>query len=152
MNFSCPQDFPIENLSSNKFQIQFSTSVKDEQLLIEACLTDLMDCLGENFNVTVKPVVNISNSFLMLVNTPEFRWLSEIANRMSLFQSKCTSSKIDIRIVNISITKSPTCNIPQIPISRVSYNLIAKDGVFIEKKKVCVTENYGQRVSDSVDF
>jgi len=53
---TCPQNVRIEDLSANCFCITFSpvkNTTNDECMYIHAILTNLMDCVGDNFKALI---------------------------------------------------------------------------------------------------
>jgi len=125
---ACPQNVRVDGLSSRYFLIEFrpKTMIKDaEHVFIDAILSDLMDALGDHFAALI---VTYQNLIKINISMPKYLWIQDFANIISSFQKKTDefiSEPISIKGYHVNSLSD----------GYTSYSLIAKDGVYIEKKK-----------------
>lgn len=97
----CPQEFPIQGLSSKTFFVKVYINVKDVELYIESLLSDIMDSIGDTFTLTINKDLNRESSydniyyFYFTINT-HYIWLADFAKKLEKIHDK-------IKILNVGI-------------------------------------------------
>lgn len=104
-------------------------AAKDPQLYIESILNDLMDALGPTFKAQIIPCPSGTQTWILKVVLPTYTWVQTMAHSLHPLADI-------LNIISIKPNKPPFYPIygPTI------YNLVAKDGVYTEKKH---TQGYG---------
>jgi PhoPQ-activated pathogenicity-related protein len=138
-----PQNLQIEHLTSKLFHLQFIHKIQTDnfQLFIESILSDLMDAIGDNFKASVKlyknkKVLESWNKSSILIRFQEYHWISEIGIKISEFLEKTDQF--------LYVTLGTTFENRSNEYEYISFDLVAKDGVYIEKKMTSIEVVYNK--------
>jgi hypothetical protein len=132
-----PQNLQIPGMTSKIFCVQFIHKIKTEnfQIFIESILSDLMDAIGETFKANVslfknKEVynMNVHEKSIISLEFPEYHWLSEVGMKISEFIKKYDEMMFYVTVTLSGYDRSDRVH------EYVMFELVAKDGVYIEKK------------------
>jgi hypothetical protein len=130
-----PQNLQIPGMTSKIFYVQFIHKIKTEnfQIFIESILSDLMDAIGETFKANVslfknKGVWNTYEKSIISLEFPEYHWLSEVGMKISEFIKKYDEMMFYVTVGLSGYDRSSSFH------EYVMFELVAKDGVYIEKK------------------
>lgn len=129
---SCPQNIEIPGFSSARFHVVCDWKIKDpdhETTFIESILSDLMDSLGDDFNLTILREESFKTVFNIIY--PYKMWLTDFAIKIAAFQNLIGNDVI-YSPMRVSITLHNDFEIDRV---KTTYTLIAKNGIYIEKKK-----------------
>jgi hypothetical protein len=147
MNFSeCPQNIFVPSLASRHFRVEIHQSFgipkassdrrggDDVMLFIDAILSDLMDALGDTFRVSI---VRTTKHLVLSISMPKQLWLYDMAMKMSEFQAGLNTFSVSVDIDNSGGVWQWSSNENEFP--RITYRLVAKDGIYVEKMRETVT-------------
>jgi hypothetical protein len=131
-----PQNLHILGMTSKTFSIEFVHKIKTEnfQLFIESILSDLMDAIGNTFKATIslhktKDGWTACEKSSISLEFPEYQWLSDVGTKISEFVKKHD----EFRYVTVGFVHQESYKH-----NYITFSLIAKDGVYIEKKMTSV--------------
>lgn len=125
MSYNCPKTFQVEGLSSIAFIATIESTLgfqSNDRLFVDAILSDLMDCIGDDFHLFIYPLKYSPNFYHIVIKYKEHRWLSEFACNMDAFQEKTQSI---LKVLNVAI-HTGQCKGSSV------YSFVAKKGVYEE--------------------
>jgi hypothetical protein len=125
MLHNCPKTFPVEGLSSVSFIATIQSTLEgkhDDRLFVDAILSDLMDCLGEDFHVAISPLKYSPGCCHIVIRYKEYRWLADFACNMDAFQQK---TQPILKVLGVSLYTGQSEG-------NTGYSFIAKKGVYEE--------------------
>lgn len=142
----------LSSLASKTFYVTWDTypAIPDndtEVLYIQSILSELMDALGDTFKLTLISKLEVSAMLynVMIITFPVCNYVSEFKDRLADFVYRANlpvgvNERPPVFTLHIfDIQPNYTLQSPHHSATR--YHLIAKDGVYIETKKVeTVTE------------
>lgn len=127
---ACPQDVNIIGLSSSCFIFECNIREIDIDTYLYSILSDLMDCLGEDFTITIfynnKTDTFSCNKLKFIISYNYNMWLSDFGIKVGkLNKTNIYNCKV---YMNDGVYYNYTANC-------IVYKLVAKDGTYIDRKK-----------------
>jgi hypothetical protein len=117
----CPQNFEIQGLSSKSFFVGFETHHELKECFVSAIIQDLIDIFGDDLKMTIYENYRYKTLKIVL---PYYKWLTEFAENISLFKSKCDNSKVGFDVLFVSHKLNDIhCHMMYIEVKKGIYNI-----------------------------
>lgn len=124
----------VKGHCSKNFYVYFLFPTQEDALIVTAILNDLIDTVGETFNLTITKHGDSMHQFAFLL--PSFTWVTDFAQRIASLQDRINTLDINVMYIEVDTPSSNTLS----SYPKTMFVLEAVNGTYVKKNKQTITQ------------